>query len=210
MLIANHLCGFGSGGDDKAVNFPVVAATNTSIENSPVTSHDVSLPASIAAGDLLIMLMSFAIDVAVTATGWSPLYNFTSTKEGFAFYKVATGSEGATFVVTTDVSSHSAHNTYRINTYRGIPEAQTSASNDPPNLSPSWGSDKTLWIATGIGTPGMSDTPPTNYANGLTATAGVTINAKQVSGRRTLEAASENPGTWTSASGTATIAVRGL
>lgn len=196
--------------------FPTIAATNTS-SNAPTASDwTVSLPASIAADDLLIILVAGGNAGAVTTpTGWTSLFEFlgTDTQRCYAAYKVASGTEGASVAVAHAGTGGGGHNSYRITGYQGTPESATDATAvDPPNLAPTWGSAKTMWLAVAFDrlTVGAM-TAPTNYTNILSAEDGSNQN-EAASARRELEAASENPGVFgnggTSGLGAATIAVR--
>lgn len=184
--------------------FPQVAGTNTSSHGSGVTSHTVSLPASIGAGDLLLIFANFnGSTVAVSVpTGWTEIYDSQSgsgSAWGWKAYRIADGGEGTSVSVTTDVSVTSAHQTFRITGHGGnAPELSsaggTSSNPDPPSLTPSWGSADTLWFAVYSHDSTTSISAyPTNYTNGNhTATASGVASA-----RRELAATSEDPGTFT-------------
>src|SRR5262245_10895511 len=135
------------------MSFPTVAGTNTSANSSASTSHTVNLPASIASGDLLIIFIADSIGTAnsgFSASGWTALAKCDNgTNHGFqCLYKIASGSEGGSVVVTSAASGKTAHNSYRITGWHGTspPEQGTpvtgggGANPDPPSLSPSWGS----------------------------------------------------------------------
>lgn len=140
------------------MSFPTVAAVNGGNQvAADVTSHTVNLPASIAANDLLLGFFTSDGDPVITWPGdWTLLFEtVTGTAARFScYYKIASGSEGASITVTTDVNEKSAHTTYRIGvgSFTGTPEAGTSATGtsttpNPPSLSPSWGANDALWIA---------------------------------------------------------------
>lgn len=213
-----------------AANFPVVAATNTSTTGgSTASTHTVSLPASISAGDMLIILASIASD-GVTITGPSGFTEFLSasqagTRPGVTlkgWYKVATGSEGASTTFGTSAGRNSAHTSYRITGYQGAPEAATavgqSASPNPPSLSPSWGGNRTLWLAALAlrGNTATISSSPSGYTNLLqNASSGGTATNQVRAGsvQREVLAGTEDPGAFTLSAGTedwvaATVAVR--
>jgi len=192
--------------------FPSVATTNTSTSSSRTTSHTVSLPASIAAGDRLICMSGWNESFGATSPSWPAGWtqktfqaNGSSTslevRERFA-----DGSEGASITVTTSASTRAAHVCYRITGAHttlpievGTAATGSSANPDPPSLTPSWGADDILWIAIAQTIAGVSYTgDPASYANGLTADAtnGSSGSSIRVV-RRTLNAANENPGTFT-------------
>lgn len=158
--------------------FPSLAGTATSAQTSDATSHSVSLPNGIQAGDLLILLwMDKNANSTLGGTALSSWTNFYDDNTGnhrrTAYYKVATGSEGTSMTVTTTANEKTAHNVYRIlaGTWQGVPEAAqtTSVSNsttpDPPSLDPSgWGTEPTLWIVAAHvqGDGGVTVSAPTN------------------------------------------------
>lgn len=132
--------------------------TPTVLDSADTTNHLVSMPASVGVGDLLIALL--AVDGTPTLTtpsGWTSLaqVNATTAAKGAIFYTVAAGTEGGTTVdFVTSASERMMAQVVRIQagTYSGTPEqANTTFAGtltpDPPSLSPSWGSDDTLWLA---------------------------------------------------------------
>jgi len=157
-----------------ASNYPVVEATNTYQTNSTISSHNVNLPSGIQSGDLLILIFraASAVTVSTDPTGWTPLSSRNSTGATYIWYREADGSEGSTVTVTTDSTIRAAANTYRISNWSGTPEAAFASTNvnNPPALSPSWGSDDTLWIA--VMTNRRSDSSvtaaPTGYQDLIT------------------------------------------
>ena len=190
------------------MTFPVVEATNTSQE-AGTTSHTVSLPASIAAGDLLIILL-FAYDPGLggppdlsTPSGWTQLYDIDDAVSSLAgYYRIADGSEGASVNVVSSNNSNSVHNSYRISGFTGTPEVSAratgvSATPNPPSHTPSWGAADTLWLAiTHCANTAADLTAPTNYTNIIQANDGAFSTG---SARRELNAASEDPGTFAGA-----------
>jgi hypothetical protein len=203
--------------------YPVVADTATFQQGTTTTTHNVTLPSSISAGNLLIMVFRAGDTVtATTPSGWTLLDSRSSSGVTYIWYKVATGSEGATETVTTASSIRSSAITYRITGYTGTPEALFASTNvnDPPEITTSWPATKNLFIA--VLTNRRSDSTvtaaPTNYSNLLTiAPASNTgINRSRVStATREVDGATEDPGAFTT-SGTidsphsATIAVQGV
>jgi hypothetical protein len=190
--------------------FPVVQATNSSGTTNfgSETTHAAALPASISSGDLLLLFVSIstAANTLTTPSGWTSLFNTTNTIRFACYYKVASGSEGASVNVTASTAEKWACNSYRVTGYQGTPEAGTSATGssanpNPPSVSPSWGSAKTLWIAASADNALSTTTPtaPTDYGN-LVNHSHTVIGINQLrtaSVRRELEASSEDPGTFT-------------
>jgi hypothetical protein len=207
--------------------YPVVEGSNTGANagGTGTSSYSAPLPSSITAGELLLLFVSAGAGAArtvTTPTNWSSLFNSIgagSLRRFCGFYKFANGSEGASVTVAASANSFWSSTAYRISGYQGAPQAGTtatgSASNpDPPNLTPSWGSAKTLWIAAaGRDAGGASDfsASPANYSaliqNGGSGSANHSATA---SAYREFQAASENPGTFTSNSDWAanTVAIR--
>lgn len=200
----------GAGGEAA---FPVVEGTNVGGTSgfSFTATFAAPLPSGIQSGELLIVFCHFGNGTLTTPSGWNLLFTATAGTGRFSgFYRVATGSEGSTVSITGSASSSWAINSYRISGYQGSPECGTAAtgtgfSPDPPSLSPSWGAKKTLWIAamgrqTGSGTTSTvpaNYTDPLNYAHSVIAV----VSAQCSSGRRELEASSENPAAFSSGSG---------
>jgi len=180
---------------------PVVEATNTSSEAIAVSSHSVALPAGIASGDELVVLFGALTTTFVLPTGWTELYNSGSASPGlFVIRRVADGGEGATLTVTTGSARKSNHASYRISEAAAaeISAAATgsNANPDPPSLTPSGGALNYLWLAV----EGHEDAKtisayPANYTDGFQS-AGANENTI-ASARRALNAASEDPGTFT-------------
>lgn len=102
------------GGGGGPTDFPVVAATAITDYSADQTSHVINLPASIAAGDLLLLwfTMDNAAGSAITTpSGWTleeATIAATNTDFGYLFSKVASGSEGSTVTVTSTGTSQSS------------------------------------------------------------------------------------------------------
>jgi hypothetical protein len=203
------------------VSFPTVAATSIgNVGGSRVSSSSVNLPAGVVAGNLLIIVFACENNGAQpsTPTGWSLLSGPTVNGIGLTiFYKTAAGGE--TSVTVSHGNNRTAWTCYRISGWQGTPEVGTAATGsstapNPPSLTPSWGSTKTLWLATAA-LAGNSGTPtyPTNYTNGISdkSTQAGVGDARAMSAQRELAAVSEDPGAFTTTSGSwvaQTIAIR--
>lgn len=196
--------------------FPVVRATNTSVTTPASTSHVISLPAAIVSGDLLIAIWNpDGTGAGTWPAGWTQLWATNlpaNTGRTECRYRVADGTEGASITVTTAAAVTSSHATYRIDTFSGnAPEAgvtatANSANANPPSLTPSWGAKDTLWIAVAAVDNTDVTAAPTSYTNLLTGATPTRLGTA----RRELNAATEDPGTFTNASdqwGANTIAV---
>lgn len=214
------------------VNFPTWLSTTGSVQDVVTTSHVFTMPGTINAGDLLIAVLTLN---SVSASSWSGSFTeFTDAgavaNNIAAAWKIAAG--GDTVTCTSSGASRSAKHLIRIqagtfNTSQ-VPVAGTSATGtstapNPPNLTPAWGLFKNLFIAvSGHNTAGASPPTaitgwPTNYGTGQTSTgggAGSGGNNRLGTACRQLEAASDNPGTFTLAASNTwraqTIAIKGL
>jgi hypothetical protein len=188
--------------------FPAVIGTPALDSGSlPFAGNaSVDLPASLVAGNLLLMLLSLHQTSgrdSSAPSGWTELFDVTgpgNLREFSAYYRMSDGMEGASVNVAINGSvTLWATNVYQMSGASGNIEAATdSAANsapDSPNLAPTWGSKKTLWISACSARDNAGATitaAPANYTNLLAspdATEDLTASA-----RRELEAASENPG----------------
>lgn len=194
--------------------FPQVPSiTQTSFETA-TTDHAVSMPTTVESGDLLLCIWNTGngtVSTTTTPSGWTAVAATTFTNGVAGVYaKVSDGAEGGTTVnFVTSAATAAVAQVYRIakNTWYGdiaigVETAHagptTSTTPDPPNLDPAnWGTLDTLWIAVSYKQTSQATTAyPTNYTNTTETTelnSSVTIN----SARRELNAASENPGTFT-------------
>lgn len=203
--------------------FPVVEATNTSTETSAVTSHTIDLPASIADGDLLIVIIEsgeIAAGFHTFPAGWTEIFDSDlvtgNIVVGVAFRR-ADGTEGASIEVTTTNSLVSCHNSYRISGHSPSidPEVSTgtngtSSTPDPDSLDTSGDAKDYLWIAIEAHQTGDDTTAaPSSYTDLIEAHAGGTNSC--ASAVREVNATSEDPGTFTIAAsrvwGALTLAV---
>lgn len=197
--------------------FPTVASSGQSATTTAATSHTVSI-GSPTSGQRVIVVFHHATSV-ITVTfpaGWTEITGFSSTLGGswVAYYRDCDGAEGASINVTTGATSvKSTHNRHTINAgtfdtgiapEAGVEVTGTSANPNPPSLSPTGGAKDYLWIAVaGIQGEAAFTGSPTNYLNPLdsnTGTAGaVTVNCVTRTARRDLNAASDDPGTFSHA-----------
>lgn len=151
------------------------------------TSHLVGMPATVSAGDLLIISIVFdGQEAATTPSGWTYLIDSNDSGGGgrrtWVYYKYAAGTEGGTTVnVVTSATRQANAVTFRIGSATTAPQAvqnvYASSSAAPTPLTPSWGALDTLWIVVASGyfpnTPSAYPLP----ANNLTyLTAGGSYN----------------------------------
>lgn len=198
--------------------FPTVAARAASQTSANVSNHTVSLPTGIQAGDLLLACLGFDNSGATPITwpsGWTKIVDLTSGNTTFSVaWRKATGSEGTSISVTSSVACRSGHSVLRITGARDptiqAPQIATatgsSATPDPPLLTPTGGTKDYLWIAAAEARNNIT-AGPANYSNlngGFDTVACKTAE-------RSLTTSSEDPGTFTAATSVAwaaaTIAV---
>lgn len=209
---------------------PVVAGAAVSDTGaSPATTTSATLPASVAAGDLLVvMAVPSTSGVTIsTPAGWTALTWGALTGNGTAaiFYKQAAGGE--TSVSLTHGSARLACIAYRITGWDSAkaPEVGTAATGssvnpDPPSISPSWGTTRNdLFLAAccvANGNTGVTSAYPSGYSNGQTTrtqkgdSSDVRISCAEK--RTTIMVSSEDPGTFTTTTGAwtaQTIAIAG-
>jgi hypothetical protein len=207
--------------------FPSVVATNGGTGST--ASPTINLPAGIQAGDLLLAIVSvnnFQVSGSGWPTGWIALLtNSIYGADSLSIrYKIATGSEGASFVLTLLGAGSSSHATYRITGWHGTtppevvasPVVATNTNPNPPSLNPAgWDVEDTLWLAV-VGTDAgnvSATAAPSGYTNLLNYRSGSLSPYSGVSSaQRGATIAAEDPGTFTlSASGnyaTTTVAIR--
>jgi hypothetical protein len=196
-----------------ALAAPVVTSVTETAFSTDTTNHNVNMPATADANDLLIVL--FTNDGSATVTtpsGWSLL---ASNANGTAvrlsvYYKIALGTEGGTTVnFVTSASEQAAAQVYRITNWHGTtpPEISTAVtgtgvSPDPASLNPTgWDVADTLWLAVAgqdRGDQGGTTAYPAYYTDGInTLSSATTDSCRTLSARRVLAVASENPGAFT-------------
>lgn len=193
--------------------FPSVESITETSFSSASTTHNVSMPATVNSGDLLLILFCAHASGTTThtePTDWSTVFDFQDGG-GYGhtscYAKIADGDEDSTTVnVATSAARAASAHVYRITGHSGALTAVESATTtgngtrpNPPNLAPSWGSADTLWIAgwgtadDDIETTGWS----ANYTGNQTDTAcggGGNSSGRIASATRELAAASDNPG----------------
>lgn len=190
--------------------FPTASAATVTTFATSVTTMAVNMPASISSGDLLIA----HVGVRNAGTWTVPSnWNLLEEKAGGGtvgetgvWYKIATGSEGATQTWTAGTATTAAWQVRKITSWHGTTPPEHVAVNgdavavNPPSLTPSWGAADTLWLAlVGSSANTMNFTAaPTNYTSLTSTTASSGGGASNAgSAIRQLNATSEDPGTFT-------------
>lgn len=168
------------------------------------TSHSITMPSGITAGDLLVIFFSTDgnSDAAINSGNWVKLEegHDASNVTGAVFYKYAEGSDTAT--VTTSGSEQSSHIVLRISG-AGVPIAGAtngnSTNSDPPSLDTGV-SKNYLWVATRMGDSTVTATgAPSGYSNLQSQAAAGTGGASVDTAEYASTASTEDPGTFTSA-----------
>lgn len=185
---------------------PQVQSVTTTAVAAGSTTHNVSMPASAATGDLLLMIFVCNVDSTLnTPSGWTAMTakQDSSSITGRVYAKISVGTEGGTTVnVSTGTSVKAAAHVYRITKWHGnlsevVASIATSATGqaDPPSRTANV-TDRSLWIAAGAhGSQTSLSTVPTNYTNGVeTPSGGAASNCLLASARRALYALTEDPG----------------
>ena len=189
--------------------FPVIETSNTTADTSS-TSVTVNMPASISAGDLLIVICAQDAVGTITQSGGSDWTKLEQTNEGGSqvsqamFAKIAAGGDSLTLTSTDSqdmacvairITGHGVSNVSTDIT-RGTPATGTDASPNPPNCNPAVAKDF-LWIEC-FAADDDDDTTPYESAN-YTAVAQIQ-SANSASSClcavafRNLNTSSENPG----------------
>ncbi len=185
----------------------------------------IPLPLTRETGDLLLIFIAASRadyddtsdDISFTTpSGWTLLYTGLNgfLRRAACYYRVATGSEGDTVTINM---SRFADNigavSYAVRDFIGTPEAATatgsSSTPNPPNLTPTWGSQETTWFA--VLNSDIKDLLDRNEIPDLPSGYEHQVGTTTVTiGHRTTIAASENPGTFSFSGGTHLVATVGV
>jgi len=187
------------------------------------SSWTLTYPTNLQNGDLIIAIMGRPSTTGGAATFPAGFVTANSAGTRATDYakKVSDGTETGNFTVTLSANNTGGWIVFRITNWGGTlgttfdntagtcgdvarqPSATgTSTTPDPPSLDPaSWGTEDTLWIAACMcqAAAGNPSAYPASYSNG--------INANGLgAAHRQLNAASEDPGTFTQAASVTWIA----
>jgi len=192
---------------------PLVASVTETAFGTDTTDHNVNMPATVDAGDLLIVLFINDRDATVdTPTGWNLLASDANGPHVrlSVYYRIAAGTEGGTTVnFVTSATEEAAAQVYRITNWHGTtpPEISTAATGtdttpDPASLDPvGWDVADTLWLVVAgqdRGDQAGTTAYPASYTDGIsTLSSNGTGSCRIHSARRVLAAASEDPGAFT-------------
>jgi len=194
---------------------PSVRSENSGVNPSNPTSHTITLPATIEAGDLLVLAWAVNSTPSVTGpSGWTEFMQDTAGSGSptlYGYYKDAVGDEDSTDItITTGVGRSSAYKVWAIqdaiDPSTTEPEESTAATGltvnpDPPSLAPAGGADDYLFLAVHANDSGNQNT--TGFPSGYSGTGHE--NTEDGGGgvglgwayKSTTGASSENPGTFT-------------
>ena len=161
--------------------FPSVKSSATSTEASPTTTHSVTLPASIASGDLIwVQANSGSIETITGPAGFTEKFNQDSDGSLSVFAKVADGTESSTTISwTTGTTTISATIAKIIEDWAGaLSGLEIESPGDTtsshiltfPTITASWGSDDNLFIIfSALGRDARTvSTWPTGYVDNRT------------------------------------------
>lgn len=180
----------------------VKGATST----SNTTSHAITMPSNIAAGDLLIIFFSVDGSPWSYLPGWNKggEENQSNDVAGCVFWKIAEGGDTAT--VLTNQSEQSSHIVFQLRLFPGwsgplvVGASNNSSNSNPPSLSLGADAKSGLVIASRHGdSTTVATVAPSGYTglNGQEAggSAGASTNTAY---KYITDQTSEDPGTFTS------------
>lgn len=192
------------------MTFPSVVGSPGTTANGLGTSVALTMPSSIVAGRLLLLLVyaGRAAGTPFTVSGWTQIgshqLSSNSLEAAACYAKVAVGSDTATWGSGDGSSRGVAAQCYQIDGWSGVladvrcagaSGAAGAAAPDSPNLAAASTAD-TMWFALGAGAGTPTMTAPTNYTNLTNTLLGFSTLTMSVA-RRDLNAASENPAAFT-------------
>lgn len=142
--------------------FPVLLDTTVHPASTNINPHAITLPATVNAGDLLLMMVQNVAAVARTLTahvGWDlaiPATGFNQQRVNW-LWKIATGTEGGgTQTLSFSGNCYCSARVFRFaaGTFDPTTPVQIAPASgtsgltaDPPLLAPAWGAAATLWLA---------------------------------------------------------------
>lgn len=204
--------------------FPSVRSSRTGTPTVG-TSHTVQLPATVVAGDYLFVVFSSDGEITITwdnssagtwTLGYTDQFNGAGGCTVAVYYKVANGTEDAVNLsIGTSATESTSYYTAAIQDADGIAfGTSTDNSNtntttpDPPSLTHGWGAvDAMFWVVLTYdnGVASTVSSYPSSYANNQNDIGTGTGVAKTAVASRNLNAASDDPGTFTISNSRPTI-----
>jgi hypothetical protein len=187
---------------------PVVAAT-AKAQTAAGTSHSITLPSGIAAGHLLLVIVSMdgsptlSVDTGASGNNWNMLGQASngSNVTGAVFWKFAEGSDVLT--ITSSASEEGTHISFRItgalqpDDVHGISANGSSTNPDPADLTGLVSQEYLLIASTSHDAQVVSTVAPSGYANLDSQAAATSGGASTSIAYRTATVTNENPGTFT-------------
>ena len=183
--------------------FPTVISTTTGrTTNTNTTSHPITLPSGLLAGDLLLVFFSIDGSPNLSYTsGWFPIEQETygSFATGVLFYKYATSSSD-TLTITSSPSEASTHIVYQVRN-SAPPMALSGRANagqrEPTSLDTGMERDYLAIASTTLDTTSVATAAPSGFSNLVTRSAagsnGVSVSTAQTN----LAASVISPGPFT-------------
>lgn len=145
--------------------FPTIQTSGTVNSNNTAGTNTktVGMPSGVTNGDLVVIILTKdggtgTSDITTPASGWTELYDLASGSANpglaqTAWYRFCDGTEpvDVTVTFTSGVAEIASWVCYRVSgalaIEAGVPAVGVSDTPDPPSLTPSWGSEDTLWLA---------------------------------------------------------------
>jgi hypothetical protein len=196
--------------------FPTVVSTTETAVSTAGTSHAITLPGSIAATDLVLIIMDIGSTSATlnALTDWGEILD-ENAANGLKILRYTGAGVPGNPTFTSSAATRSASVAYRISGAEktitpeiGTTAAGTSVNPDPPSVSPTGGAKDYLWIAFfgQAGEQADDDTLvsgyPANYTHSQNVktcgVAGTNLGGMIGAASRQANTATENPGTFTS------------
>ena len=193
--------------------FPQVADITSSTFNNGSGTRALQLPATVDAGDLLLLFVSSESSrtISTPPSGFTNLFNTNSgAGRGALYAKVADGTEdGTTVNIVYSGNTAVACRCFRITGFTGditndidvgTAVASSGLTVNPPSVTAGWGSADNLFIVlaaiSDTGTPSGTETI-TNYGDYVMTSSGALGSniASIAEWRRELTASSDDPGT---------------
>jgi hypothetical protein len=190
----------------------VLSRAYTEFFSSATTTHNVPMPATVTAGDLLDSIFLNTGTATVTATGFTSRGTQTNTDRQTHFEKSAVGTEDG-----TNVNHLTSANAFAIAHVRRIEAGSwsgdvadievtfatgTASTPNPPAHTPTGGSADYLWIVAGTKVSGTITAAPTNYTGLVNGSGGDNMGSAE----RVLTASTTDPGTFAGSTSAAYIA----
>lgn len=207
--------------------FPTVQSRTTGASSATATTHTVTLPATINAGDFLFIAFTSGGGSGTTVTWdnttagtWTTVASNTQSTNvrGTLLSKVADGTEGsAALSIGLSAAAQVAWTIWRItgceSSSQAVSAVGTSATVTFAALTPAWGALDTLWLAIAhINSSPTVSSYSTGYSNPTRAAGAGVGRVTTESCEQLLNATTETPSAWTLSGGTThvqhTVAIR--